>query len=193
MAAERGRSDWVTRGLCRALAAPALVQEKIVHRQEEATVYAALEALGIPFQRYEHPPVFTVEEALRYWADVPGTHCKNLFLRNTKGNRHYLVVLEHSKTADLKLLATKIGDDRLSFASPDRLMRFLGLTPGSVSPMGLLHPGARDVVVVLDASLASAERLGFHPNVNTATITLASADFLRFLDSRGNVVKRIAF
>lgn len=159
--------------------------------QAETAVYDALAALGIAYERYEHPPVFTVDEAERYWADIPATHCKNLFLRNAKATRHYLVVLERSKKADLKLLAAKIGDDRLSFASPDRLMRFLGLTPGSVSPMGLLHPGAADVVVVLDAGLASAARLGFHPNVNTATITVAAADFLRFLDSRGNVVKRI--
>ena len=157
----------------------------------EAAVYDALGALGIEYQRFEHPPVFTVEEAERYWADIPATHCKNLFLRNAKGTRHYLVVLEHSKKADLKLLAAKIGDDRLSFASPDRLLRVLGLTPGSVSPKGLIHPGATDVIVVLDAGLASAERLGFHPNVNTATITVAAADFLRFLAGRGNVVKRI--
>ena len=102
------------------------------------------------------------------------------------------MILEHSKTANLKDLASRIGDDRLSFASPDRLQRFLGLTPGSVSPFGLLHPGARDVMVVLDADLATAERLGFHPNVNTATITLSAADFLRFLESRGNLVMRLA-
>jgi Ala-tRNA(Pro) deacylase len=157
----------------------------------EEAVYDALRGLGIQYERHEHPPVFTVEEAERHWAGIPATHCKNLFLRNAKGTRHYLVVLEHAKKADLKLLAAKIGDDRLSFGSPDRLLRVLGLTPGSVSPMGLLHAGAKDVVVVLDAALASAERLGFHPNVNTATITVAAGDFLRFLDSRGNVVKRI--
>jgi Ala-tRNA(Pro) deacylase len=157
----------------------------------EREVAACLEALQIPFTRHGHPPVFTVEEAERYWAEVPATHCKNLFLRNAKGTRHYLVVLEHSKTANLKQMASRIGDDRLSFASPDRLQRFLGLTPGSVSPFGLIHPSARDVVVVLDADLARAERLGFHPNVNTATITLTAADFLRFLETRGNVVRRI--
>ncbi len=71
-------------------------------------------------------------------------------------------------------------------------MRFLGLTPGSVSPFGLIHHGARDVMVVLDSDLARAERLGFHPNVNTATITLTAADFFRFLDSRGNVVRQLS-
>ena len=159
----------------------------------EKQVSDVLQALGIAFTRHEHPPVFTVEEADRYWRDIPATHCKNLFLRNAKGNRHYLVVLEASRTANLKDLATRIGDDRLSFASAERLQRFLGLTPGSVSPFGLIHPGAKDVLVVLDADLARVDRLGFHPNVNTVTITLAAADFLRFLDSRGNIVRRVSF
>ncbi len=152
---------------------------------------AALDALAISYTLHEHPPVFTVEEAEAHWADIPAAHCKNLFLRNQKGTRHYLVVLDHRKQADLKKLAQKIGDDRLSFASPERLLKYLGLTPGSVSPMGLIHPGARDVIVVLDSDLLSAGRVGFHPNRNTATMTVATADFLRFLESTGNGVRRM--
>lgn len=159
----------------------------------EREVYDALTAMGIPFARFTHPPVFTVEEAERYWADIPATHCKNLFLRNAKGTRHYLVVIGHSKKADLRALSARLGDDKLSFASPDRLMRFLHLTAGAVSPFGLVHDSAKDVVVVLDADLVATERIGFHPNVNTATITLPTGDFLRFLESRGNVVRRVTF
>jgi Ala-tRNA(Pro) deacylase len=158
----------------------------------EQEVYDALEALGIDFTRFAHPPVFTVEEAEPYWAGIPAAHCKNLFLRNAKGTRHYLVVLAHSKKADLRALSARLGDDRLSFASADRLNRFLHLTPGAVSPFGLIHDSARDVIVVLDADLSGTERIGFHPNVNTATITLLTADFLRFLEARGNVVRRVA-
>jgi Ala-tRNA(Pro) deacylase len=158
----------------------------------EQEVYGALAALGIDFTRFTHPPVFTVEEAEQYWAGIPAAHCKNLFLRNAKGTRHYLVVLPHSKKADLRVLSARLGDDKLSFASADRLMRFLHLTPGAVSPFGLIHDSARDVVVVLDADLLSSERIGFHPNVNTATITLPTADFLRFLEARRNVVRRVA-
>jgi Ala-tRNA(Pro) deacylase len=158
----------------------------------EQEVYDALDALGIDFTRFVHPPVFTVEEAERYWAGIPAAHCKNLFLRNPKGTRHYLVVLGHSKKADLRAIAARVGDDRLSFASADRLMRFLHLTPGAVSPFGLIHDSARDVIVVLDADLSGTERIGFHPNVNTATMTLRTADFLRFLGARGNVVRRVA-
>ena len=157
----------------------------------EQEVHDQLSRLGIAFTSFHHPPVFTVEEAERYWADIPATHCKNLFLRNAKGSRHYLVVLRHDKRADLRAIAARLGDDRLSFASPDRLMRFLGLTPGAVSPFGLIHPAAREVIVVLDADLEATERVGFHPNVNTATITLATADFLRFLEAHGNSVRRV--
>ena len=151
----------------------------------------ALDALGIAYTLHEHPPVFTVEEAEAHWAGITAAHCKNLFLRNQKGTRHYLVVLDHRKQADLRKLAQKIGDDRLSFASPERLLEHLGLTPGAVSPMGLIHPGARDVIVVLDADLLTSERVGFHPNRNTATITVATADFLRFLESTKNIVRRL--
>jgi len=158
----------------------------------EREVYEVLEGLGVSFTRHPHPPVFTVEEAERYWAEIPATHCKNLFLRNARGSRHYLVILGHSKRADLRALSALLGDDKLSFASPDRLMRFLRLTPGAVSPFGLIHESAREVIVVLDADLAGTERIGFHPNVNTATMTLLTADFLRFLDTRGNIVRRLA-
>jgi Ala-tRNA(Pro) deacylase len=157
----------------------------------EQEVYDALAALAIAFERFAHPPVFTVEEAERYWAGIPAAHCKNLFLRNARGSRHYLVVLGHAKKADLKTLAVALGDDRLSFASPERLMRLLHLTPGAVSPFGLIHDSAREVIVVLDSDLPGTERIGFHPNVNTATITLATDEFLRFLAEKGNVVKRV--
>ena len=106
--------------------------------QEEA-VQARLKELGIAFTRHEHPPVATVDEAAQHWAGIDATHCKNLFLRNQKGNRHYLVVLEHLKKADLRAVADQIGDGKLSFASPERLMTHLGLTPGSVSPFGLIN------------------------------------------------------
>ncbi len=106
---------------------------------QEAAVAARLRELGIEYTRHEHPPVATVEEAEAHWAGIDATHCKNLFLRNQKGNRHYLVVLTASKRADLRAVADQIGDGKLSFASPERLMTHLGLTPGSVSPFGLIN------------------------------------------------------
>lgn len=154
-----------------------------------AKVYAALDAMGIQYARYEHPPVFTADEAAEHWKDIPATQVKNLFLRNKKGDRHYLVVLEISKQADLRQLVRALGDDRLSFASAERLMAHLGLTPGSVSPFGLLNDTAHRLQVILDADLRRAERLIFHPNTNTASVAISFADFERFLASRGNPVR----
>jgi Ala-tRNA(Pro) deacylase len=158
---------------------------------QETIVAARLAELGIPYARHEHPPVATVEEAKQYWAGIDATHCKNLFLRNQKGDRHYLVVLLHSKMADLKALAAQIGDGKLSFGSPERLMRHLGLTPGSVSPFGLINDRERSVRVVLDRDLAAATRLSFHPNTNTVTYIVAAADFARFLGMCGHAVQHV--
>jgi Ala-tRNA(Pro) deacylase len=154
-------------------------------------VCASLDALGITYQRYTHPPVFTSGEAEAHWADIPATPVKNLFLRNKKGDRHYLVILEVGKEADLKRLVTIIGDDRLSFASAERLMTHLGLTPGSVSPFGLLNDPRGTVRVIVDDDLRRAERLIFHPNINTASLMVSEADFERFLASRPNAVRWI--
>ena len=158
---------------------------------EERQVVARLTELGIPYTRHEHPPVATVEEAERHWTGIDATHCKNLFLRNQKGNRHYLVVLMHLKKADLRKVADQIGDGKLSFASPERLMTHLGLTPGSVSPFGLINDRDQSVRVVLDRDLKSASRLSFHPNINTVTFTVAAADFQRFLHACGNTVQHV--
>ena len=116
-------------------------------------VYDALDAMGIHYEKYEHPPVFTGEEAAEHWGPIKATQVKNLFLRNKKGDRQYLVILEIGKQADLRQLVKVIGDDRLSFGSPERLMATLGLTPGSVSPFGLLHEGSKDVRVIVDQDL----------------------------------------
>ena len=152
-------------------------------------VYDALDALGIPYEKYEHPPVFTGEEAARHWGPIDAMQVKNLFLRNKKGDRQYLVILRIDKQADLRQLVRIIGDDRFSFGSPERLMATLGVTPGSVSPFGLLHEGSKDVRVIIDQDLRSAGRLIFHPNLNTASVTISLPDFERFLSTRPNVVR----
>jgi Ala-tRNA(Pro) deacylase len=158
---------------------------------QELGVRAWLDKLGVAYVRHEHPPVATVEAAEQYWSGIDATHCKNLFLRNQKGNRHYLVILESRKKADLRKVADQIGDGKLSFASPERLMTHLGLTPGSVSPFGLINDAAHSVRVVLDRDLKSASRLSFHPNINTVTFVVSAADFTRFLESCGHVVQHV--
>ena len=159
---------------------------------QEASVQTRLHELGIAFTRHEHPPVATVDEAVEHWAGIDATHCKNLFLRNQKGSRHYLVVLAASKKADLKAVADQIGDGKLSFASSERLMTHLGVTPGSVSPFGLINDREQAVRVVLDRDFQTAARLAFHPNINTVTLTVAAADFTTFLDACGNPVQHVS-
>ena len=159
--------------------------------ESQEPVFRALDALGVRYQVFTHPAVFTADDAAVHWKDVPGTPVKNLFLRNKKGDRHYLVILGIDKQADLRTLVKVIGDDRLSFGSPERLMTHLGVTPGSVSPFGLINDRNGTVRVILDADLKHAERLIFHPNDNTASLSIAFADFERFLASRRNVVRFI--
>jgi Ala-tRNA(Pro) deacylase len=176
-------------GACLSLRASAYTAA--VDADIEQPVAARLGELAIPFERYEHPPVATVEEASRYWRGIDSSHCKNLFLRNQKGNRHYLVVLLHDKRADLKAVADQIGDGKLSFASPERLLAHLGLTPGSVSPFGLMNDASHAVRVVLDRDLKQTSRVSFHPNINTRTYVVSTADFMRFLEASGNVVQYV--
>ena len=154
-------------------------------------VYAALDALGIAYERHEHPAVFNAEDASKFWDPIPGVQCKNLFLRNKKGDRHYLVVLEISKRADLKEIVKLVGDDRLSFGSPERLMAELGLTPGSVSPFGLINDADGSVRVLIDQDLKTADRLIFHPNINTASVVVSWADLERFLGTRRNSLRLV--
>lgn len=155
----------------------------------EAAVYEVLDRLGIAYTRHEHPAVFTVEEAEKHWRGIEGAHLKNLFLRNKKGNRHYLVIAPTSKTVDLRRLNEQLREDRLSFGSPERLKRLLGLEPGSVSPFGLINDRGKEVVVVVDEDLRGASRVNFHPNINTVTIGLSVEDFEKFLSWTGNPVR----
>ena len=156
-----------------------------------ADVEQYLQALGIPFERHEHPPVATVAEAEAHWAGIDALHAKNLFLRNQKGNRHFLVVLEAKRRADLDALGTVFAERKLSFASAERLREYLGLAPGSVSPFGLINDRERRVAVAIDAAIRDAPLVAFHPNVNTATLVVAGDDFRQFLTAVGHDVRWI--
>jgi len=157
----------------------------------EASVYARLDALAIPYARHTHPPIDTAEAGEAHWAGIDATHCKNLFMRNQKGTRHYIVIFDFRKRADLRAVADQIGDGKLSFGSPERLMKYLGVTPGSVSPFGLINDAEHHVRVALDRALKTTERISFHPNLNTATVVVRFADFLRFLETCGNPVQYV--
>ena len=160
-------------------------------------VLAFLEAHGLSYELHTHPPLPTIELALEYWKDIDSTHCKNLFFRNHKGNRHYLVVFECHKELAIHSLEHKLRQGKLSFASAERMERCLGLLPGSVSPLGLIHdphtdeltkehfPNGYRVKLFLDRDLQSSERVSFHPCDNTASVVLSNSDFMKFLEIWG--------
>jgi len=149
-------------------------------------LYRLLEELSIQFDYHEHPPAPTIEEAKKYWKDLDATHCKNIFFRNHKGNRHYLVILEHTRYLDIHDLEKRLKQGKLSFASDERMYRYLGLTPGSVTPFGLINDQEHHVHVFLDENLLRSRTISFHPCINTASIILKMEDFLRFLNWTGN-------
>jgi Ala-tRNA(Pro) deacylase len=152
----------------------------------DAALYQTLNELDIRFDYYQHPAVPTVEEASKYWEGIESSHCKNLFFRNHKGNRHYLVILEYSCVLNIKELEQRLKQGKLSFASAERMMKYLGLMPGSVSPFGLIHDKNNHVHLFLDEKLRTAEKLSFHPNLNTASLVVKNADFIKFLHWSGN-------
>ena len=147
---------------------------------------AALDRLGIAAPVVSHPPLFTVGESRALRGKVPGAHTKNLFLKDKKG-RLFLVTTLEDAAIDLRHLHHVIGaSGRLSFGSPDLLMQHLGVVPGAVTPLGVINDQPPSVTVVLDAALAAHDLINCHPLVNTATMTLARADLMAFLDATGH-------
>lgn len=154
--------------------------------EDEQKLYDILKMLKIEYRRYEHKPIYTIEEANQLDICIPGQHCKNLFLRNKKGNMHYLVILDEAKQVDLKLLSKQIGSTSLSVASKERLYKYLALKPGSVSPFGLINDIDKDVQILIDKDLVSASNISFHPNVNTVTISISYINLEKFIKWCGN-------
>ncbi|NLT58934.1 MAG: prolyl-tRNA synthetase associated domain-containing protein [Clostridiales bacterium] len=147
-----------------------------------------LDEQGIPYELAEHPAVFTIEEMERLGLSGDGEVAKNLFLRDGKGRRHFLVMVHKDKQVDLKALRGQLGVSQLGFASEERLMQHLGLTRGAVTPLGLLNDGAAAVALVVDRDLVGHPRLGVHPNENTATLWIAYRDLVGLIERRGNPV-----
>lgn len=144
-------------------------------------LYSVLNQLGIAFEYYEHPPAHTIEVAQIYWKDLEATHCKNLFFRNHKGNKHYLVILEHTRQLDIHDLEKRLKQGKISFASEERMKKYLGLTPGSVSPFGLINDKEHHVHLFMDEKLKDSVRISFHPNNNTASLIVSFSDFIKYL------------
>lgn len=156
-------------------------------------IYDTLHTLGIEYQEHQHPAVYTSTEAAEYYKDYPGAKVKSLFLRNRKGTQHYLVVLTDQKKADLKQLSKILGESQVGFASPERLQKYLQVTPGSVSPLGLVFDEDKHVKVILDEAIMEHELINAHPNINTKTIIMKVADLQRYIEHTGHTAQTLPF
>jgi len=148
-------------------------------------LFARLAELGLTHNTVEHAPVFTVEQAKTHRGTLPGHHIKNLFLRNKKEEMWLVVALE-DRAIDLKRLGEKLGAGRLSFGSPERLARYLGVEPGSVTPFAVINDTDHKVTLVLDEGLKAGGPVNAHPLTNTMTSALSLADLLRFFEATGH-------
>ena len=146
-------------------------------------LYQFLKERHIEYKRYDHAPVFTVSDVERLVPRLPAAKTKNLFLRNKKGNRHFLVVVPAEKRVDIKALSDVIGAGRLSFGSPDRLKKYLGIEPGSVSILAIIMDPDNAVEVIFDENLWQEEAFQFHPLVNTSTLLISRDSLVRFLNA----------
>jgi len=144
-----------------------------------------LEELGIQSKTVTHPPVFTVEEAKALRGSLAGAHIKNLFLRTKKGEMWLVTCLE-DRQIDLKALAGALGAGRFSFGSAERLMTYLGVLPGAVTPFAVINDTSREVRMVLDKDILGQEPVNAHPLVNDMTTSLESGDLIRFLEAEGH-------
>jgi Ala-tRNA(Pro) deacylase len=153
---------------------------------------ARLEELGVEVTTHTHPPLHTVEESRRLRGDLPGGHCKNLFLKDKKQVLWLVVCLEHRRV-DMGRLARRLGSARLSFGRPPLLLEVLGVEPGAVSPFALVNDGERRVRVVLDAAMMRLPLVNYHPLTNTATTAVTPDGLRRFISSCGHEPLEIDF
>jgi Ala-tRNA(Pro) deacylase len=155
-------------------------------RMQRALRY--LDERGLVYDAHRHPPVFTSEEADKYRADFTGVACKNLFLRNKKATRYFLVTIPTTVRFDIDAFTQSVGEKHLSFASPERLLAYLGVTPGSVSPMCLINDPDHRVEFFVHPDVYDARQVSMHPNDNTMSLWVSRDTFHAFLASTKHVV-----
>lgn len=153
---------------------------------------ARLAAAGVAARTVEHPPLYTVEQSKALRGSLPGLHVKNLFLRNQKGAMWLVTCLE-DRQVDLKRLGTALNAGRFSFGSPDRLMKYLGIRPGAVTPLAIVNDKGRQVTNVIDRALTGPELVNAHPLVNDRTTALTGQELMRFLGALGRAPEPLDF
>jgi len=154
-------------------------------------VFDIMESMNIPYEVTEHPTVYTIEEMEELNIDSKNEVVKNLFIRDDKKKRYFLIVLQKNKRADLREMRKQLNSRPLSFASEICLNKLMGLNKGAVSPFGVLNDIDCTVEVVIDKNILAFERIGVHPNDNTATVWIRPQDLELIIRNHGNVISYI--
>ena len=144
---------------------------------------------GIGYILHNHPAVFTVAEAKEHCGHIPGTHCKNLFLKNKKSGQLYLVTIPHEKRLNIKEFRRMIGASKIRFAGPEDLFENLGITPGAVSPIGLVNDTQNKVILIVDKYIWNANEICCHPNINTETLQIPGPEFQKLIKATGTLME----
>ncbi|MDF2613784.1 MAG: YbaK/prolyl-tRNA synthetase associated region [Clostridia bacterium] len=159
--------------------------------KEEELILDTLDELNIPYETISHPPAFTVTE-LKSFCEFNASVCKNLFLYDKRADKHYLVVMLEDKKAHSNTIRKQVKAASLVFGAEEKLYELLGVTPGSVSPLGLIYDKNKELTLLIDEDIPKHERLGFHPNINTSTVIISYNDFKKFINWRGNAYQFIS-
>ena len=149
-------------------------------------IYQFLDNHQIEYERHDHPPVYTVEDVNRFVPPLPAAKTKSLFLRDAKGLRHFLVIVKGEKRVNLKALPKLLESSRLRFGSQERLKKYLGVDPGSVSLFAVVNDMDKSVELIIDSDLWKSEAYQFHPLVNTSTLVISRDNIKQFLDKTGH-------
>jgi Ala-tRNA(Pro) deacylase len=154
---------------------------------KEMAVYSILEELDIPYTRVDHDEVDTIEDCLKIETVLGTEICKNLFLRNGPKTDFYLLLMPGNKKFITKNVSKQIGSSRLSFAEAEYMEKFLNITPGSVSILGLMNDKERKIRLLMDKDIYESEYIGCHPCVNTSSLKIKTTDILhKFLPYTGH-------
>ena len=151
-------------------------------------IYKHLAELGVAYKKHDHVAVFTNEESEKLGIGAVAENTKNLFLADDKNQRFYLLTIQHGKRADLKKFAGTIGERKIHFANEGWLKQLLNLTPGSVTPLGLLYDNDHRVKFYIDSDLLKQDKIYVHPDINTATLEIPMQDFKKVIESSGHTI-----
>ena len=144
-----------------------------------------LKDMNLNFKTFSHPPVLTCDEAEKYNSEIKGIHSKNLFLKNKKSNRFFLIIIPSKVKLELKRFEILLNE-KLRFANEDELKNILNLSTGAVSPFGLINDTNSKTEIIISKDVWNSDFISFHPNINTETLELSKQDFHKYIESLKN-------